>query len=587
MKAQGQVNSRQHDGHSSTLRLISHFMRGSIGFIVVVSVLYFIDLFSILLPPFFQQVFTDNIITHKNPEWFPPLIIIYILLFVLELVVWMFLNILRRRHYSRMNIVETSRFVNSLLRLPMSVIDRFSSGELVARYGSVNKVSQTMDRFFPAIILCIRPLICAWLLMLYSWKLGLVVIVSMLLLTMVMNITAEKLKRIAKSTEVTDARLQGVTMTGLKNMETIKSMGGERMFYDQWERAFVSALNTRVRSTMEMMGVGSVPLLVLHLSNALILCLGAWYILQGELTPGMLLASQSLATSNIYPINNMVKVSQRVFQTHAAMERIEEVNDYASRTPQLVIPDVDDIPDTAKLMGDVELRNVTFGYDRNLPPILSNFSLKINAGESVAFVGFSGCGKSTIAKLASGLYEPWEGEVLLDGVPIRQHNRAVVLNSLSMVNQDITLFEGTIADNIKMWDDSIEDFTMVMAANDAQIHHDIAERPGAYKAMLIENGKNFSGGQRQRMEIATALAKDPTILIMDEGTSALDPKTEERVMSHIRQLGITTILIAHRLSTIRDCDHIYVMEKGQILQHGNHDELMQQEGLYSKLMKYA
>ena len=587
MKAQGQVNSRQYDGHSSTLRLISHFMRGSIGFIVVVSVLYFIDLFSILLPPFFQQVFTDNIITHKNPEWFTPLIIIYILLFVLELVVWMFLNILRRRHYSRMNIVETSRFVNSLLRLPMSVIDRFSSGELVARYGSVNKVSQTMDRFFPAIILCIRPLICAWLLMLYSWKLGLVVIVSMLLLTMVMNITAEKLKRIAKSTEVTDARLQGVTMTGLKNMETIKSMGGERMFYDQWERAFVSALNTRVRSTMEMMGVGSVPLLVLHLSNALILCLGAWYILQGELTPGMLLASQSLATSNIYPINNMVKVSQRVFQTHAAMERIEEVNDYASRTPQLVIPDVDDIPDTAKLMGDVELRNVTFGYDRSLPPILSNFSLKINAGESVAFVGFSGCGKSTIAKLASGLYEPWEGEVLLDGVPIRQHNRAVVLNSLSMVNQDITLFEGTIADNIKMWDDSIEDFTMVMAANDAQIHHDIAERPGAYKAMLIENGKNFSGGQRQRMEIATALAKDPTILIMDEGTSALDPKTEERVMSHIRQLGITTILIAHRLSTIRDCDHIYVMEKGQILQHGNHDELMQQEGLYSKLMKYA
>ena len=235
----------------------------------------------------------------------------------------------------------------------------------------------------------------------------------------------------------------------------------------------------------------------------------------------------------------------------------------------------------------MELRNVTFGYDRSQPPVLKNFSLTIHAGERVAFVGFSGCGKSTIAKLISGLYEPWEGEVLLDGIPIQQVNRAVKINSLSVVNQDITLFEGTVADNIKMWDESIEDFSMVMAANDAQIHQDIAERPGAYQTQLSENGKNFSGGQRQRIEIATALAKDPTILIMDEGTSALDPKTEELVMQHIRDLNITTVLIAHRLSTIRDSDCIYVMERGHVIQQGTHSQLMQQEGLYSELMKYA
>jgi ABC-type bacteriocin/lantibiotic exporter with double-glycine peptidase domain len=235
----------------------------------------------------------------------------------------------------------------------------------------------------------------------------------------------------------------------------------------------------------------------------------------------------------------------------------------------------------------VELRNVTFGYDRNNPPVLKNFSLKIAPGERVAFVGFSGCGKSTIAKLISGLYEPWEGEVLLDGIPVQKLDRAVKNNSLSVVNQDITLFEGPIADNIKMWDDSIEDFSMVMAAHDAQIHEDIAGRPGAYHALLSENGKNFSGGQRQRIEIATALAKDPSILIMDEGTSALDPKTEELVMQHIGCLGITLVLIAHRLSTIRDCDRIYVMEKGQLRQQGTHEELMRQEGLYHDLMKYA
>lgn len=586
MKMDSKRNNQQ-QGNASTVTLIAHYMKGSMGFIVVISMLYFIDMFSYLIPPFIQQVFTDNIITNKNPEWFTPLIIIYILLFVLELTVWLFMNVRRRREFSRMNLLASARYVSSLLRLPMSIIDRFSAGELVARYASILKTTKAIDMFFASMILCVRPLICSWLLMMYSWKLGLVVVVSTLMLATVMLRTAEKLKQKAKSTEVTDARLQGVTMTGLKNMETIKSMGGEWVFYEQWEHAFANALNARVRSTMSMMGVGAIPLMVLHMCNALILCLGAWYILQGELTPGMLLATQGLASSIIYPINNTVKSAQRLFQSHAAMERLEEVNNTAKEYADMVISDESDLPERTKLRGEIELRNVTFGYDRSLPPILNHFSLKINAGESVAFVGFSGCGKSTITKLISGLYEPWEGEILLDGVPLKQVNRALLINSLSVVNQDITLFEGTIADNIKMWDESIEDFSMVMAANDAQIHKDIAERPGAYNSMLNENGKNFSGGQRQRIEIATALAKDPTILVLDEATSALDPKTEELVMQHISNMGITQVMVAHRLSTIRDCNQIYVMENGQILQHGTHNELMQQQGLYSKLMKYA
>ena len=586
MKMDSKKNNQQ-QGNASTVALMTRYMKGSMGFIVVISMLYFIDMFSYLIPPFIQQVFTDNIITNKNPEWFTPLIIIYILLFVLELTVWLFMNVRRRREFSRMNLLASARYVSSLLRLPMSIIDRFSAGELVARYASILKTTKAIDMFFASMILCVRPLICSWLLMMYSWKLGLVVVVSTLMLATVMLRTAEKLKQKAKSTEVTDARLQGVTMTGLKNMETIKSMGGEWVFYEQWEHAFANALNARVRSTMSMMGVGAIPLMVLHMCNALILCLGAWYILQGELTPGMLLATQGLASSIIYPINNTVKSAQRLFQSHAAMERLEEVNNTAKEYADMVIPDESDLPERTKLRGEIELRNVTFGYDRSLPPILNHFSLKINAGESVAFVGFSGCGKSTITKLISGLYEPWEGEILLDGVPMKQVNRALLINSLAVVNQDITLFEGTIADNIKMWDESIEDFSMVMAANDAQIHKDIAERPGAYNSMLNENGKNFSGGQRQRIEIATALAKDPTILVLDEATSALDPKTEELVMQHISNMGITQVMVAHRLSTIRDCNQIYVMENGQILQHGTHSELMQQEGLYSKLMKYA
>ena len=572
--------------NNGTVALVLRFMRGSMGFFGVTFLLLIGDMASHVLPPFFQQVFTDNIITQKNPEWFTPLMIFYILLFVLELVMWLLLNPLRKREFAKLGINASSRYVISLLKLPMDAIDRFSAGELAARYSGIKKIGTTMDHLSFALVLVVRPVLCAWLLMMYSWKLGLVVILSMLSLLAVMRLTAKSIKKKARGSEVTDARLQGVTTTGIKNIETIKSMGGERIFFSKWEEAYVNALNARVRTASGAMTTGSLPLLVLNFCNALILCLGAWYILQGELTPGMLLASQALAVSINFPINSFISATQELFRSHAAMERLEEVEE-AARGRELVIPDPESLPDSNKLKGEVELRNVTFGYDRSQPPVLRNFSLTIHPGERVAFVGFSGCGKSTIAKLISGLYEPWEGKVLLDGIPVQQVNRAVKNNSLSVVNQDITLFEGTIEDNIKMWDRSIEDFSMVMAANDAQIHQDIANRPGAYQSLLSENGKNFSGGQRQRIEIATALAKDPTILIMDEGTSALDPKTEDQVMRHVGHLGITTVLIAHRLSTIRDCDCIYVMERGQVLQKGTHEELLQQEGLYKELMKYA
>ena len=574
-------------GNRSTVSLVRHFMRGCMSFFWVTFLLYLVNMVAYLVAPFFQQVFTDNIITRKNPEWFGPLITCYIVLFLLELGVWMSMNLLRRRHYTKMGLLSSSRLVLNILELPLLALDRFSTGELVARYSSITSISRTMDQFSIGLIFAVQSVISGILLMMYSWKLGMTVLISMSLLVLVMQLSARNMKKKAKGTEVTDAHLQGVTMTGIKNIETIKSMGGERAFFGQWEASFVQALNVRVRSTMNMMGIGAIPLLVLQLSNALILCLGAWYILQGELTPGMLLASQSLAASIIYPVSTTVKATQGIYRSQAAMERLEEVEKACEGHRSLELPRMEELPEQTKLRGGIQLRNVTFGYDRQLPPVLDNLSMTIKAGERVAFVGFSGCGKSTIAKLISGLYEPWEGEILLDGVPLRDVNRAVMNNSLSVVNQDIVLFEGTVADNIKMWDDSIEDFSMVMAASDAQIHQDIAERPGAYQSPMAENGKNFSGGQRQRIEIATALAKDPSILIMDEGTSALDPKTEQAVMRHIRGLGITMVLIAHRLSTIRDCDCIYVMDKGRILQQGTHEQLMQQEGLYRELMKYA
>ena len=548
----------------SLIAAFRYFLKGNMIFAFNGIVLYIIDTVFHLFPPLFQQVFTDNIITHKNPEWFTPLMVIYITLFLIEVSVWIAFSILRRKNQAKIIATSSSNYLWTVLRLPMTLISRFSPGELVARYTTISKTVAKIDFTLP--------------------RLGLF---SIVLLVYVMRSTTKIQKKISMDLEVTEARLQNVTMTGMSNLDTIKSLGSEQYFYAQWESAYAQAMNARATTTTTSVYLGALPVVVLQLTNSAILCLGTWFILQGEMTPGMLLASQGLINSSVFPVNAAIDSMQIIMRLNSSIQRIKEVTDCGEESPDLRLPEGDDLPDIAKLTGEIELRDVTFGYDRNQPPTLNHFSLKIRAGERIALVGPSGCGKSTVLSLVSGLYEPWEGEVLFDGKPRKAIDRMTFVNSVSVVNQDVTLFEGTICDNVKMWDESIEDVTMMKACNDAQIHYEIMERPGAYQGTVAERGKNFSGGQRQRIEIATALAKEPTILLIDEGTSALDPQTEGKVMKHLYEKGMTMIMIAHRLETIRECDQIYVIEQGHITQHGTHDELRQMDGLYSNLLKYA
>ena len=571
----------------SMVSALRYFLKGNMLFafngIIVLAINSIVNIF----PSLFQQVYTDNIITQKNPEWFTPLIVLYILLFVLELVVWIGFSILRRKSQARVNITTSSNFLWTVFRLPMTLLTQFSPGELAARYTTIAKTSRLIDYSLAAVSLLILPILCCYFVMLFNWKLGLLEIFSILLLVYVMRSTANKQKELAMNLEVTETRLQNVTMTGMGNLDTIKALGGERHFYAQWEKTYAQSMNARVNTFTNNIYLSALPEFILEVTNGVILCMGTWFILQGEMTPGMILASQGLINESINPIIRTIASVQTALRINSSIQRIKEVTDCKPECAELRLPTDDELPDVAKLAGEIELRDVTFGDDRNLPPIISHFSLKIKAGERIALVGPSGCGKSTILSLVSGLYEPWEGEVLFDGKPRKAIDRMTFVNSVSVVNQDVTLFEGTIADNVKMWDDSIEDFAMVLACNDAQIHHEIMERPGAYRGVVAERGKNFSGGQRQRIEIATALAKEPTVLLMDEGTSALDPETEAKVMGHLYDMGITTIMIAHRLETIAKCEQIYVVEHGHITQHGTHDELSQMDGLYSNLLKYA
>lgn len=577
----------RHQPGLTVLSALKYFLKGNMMFAAAGLVVYTINLATNLFPPFFQQVYTDNIITHKNPEWFTPLLILYFLLFVLEMVAWTSLSILRRVSSTKLIISMSSHYLWTVLRLPMTAISRFSPGELVARYMGITKTVRVLDINLPSLVVFFVPVICCSLILYMNWKLGLFQLFSIILLLYVMRTTSRVQKKISMNLEVTESRLQNVTMTGLGNLEAIKSLGGEQYFFSQWDKAYVDAMNARVKTSTNTIFLSAVPLLVLHLTNAVILCVGAWFILRGELTPGMLLASQGLANESIWPINKTIDGTIMMMRVNSSIQRIKDVNDCNSEVAELRLPTDDELPEKVKLTGEIELRDVTFGYDRNLPPILSHFSLKIHPGERIALVGASGCGKSTILSLMSGLYEPWEGEVLYDGEPRQTIDRMTFVNSVSVVNQNVTLFEGTVADNVRMWDESIEDYAMVLACHDAQIHQEIMERPGAYKGMVTEQGNNFSGGQRQRIEIATALAKEPTILLMDEGTSALDPETETKVMEHLYDQGMTLVLIAHRLDTIRQCDRIFVIEQGRVIQQGTYEELAQTEGLFRNLLKYA
>lgn len=542
-----------------------------------------------LIAIFSQQMFTDNIITGKNPEWYYP----FILINVGFLVVLFFVTVptavakfaMREEFDLKMRI---GLFWHSIC-MPMSAYNKYSAGDLIYRQKSNDAAArQILMHLVPSLVLA-TEIVAFVIIMLYYEAFFAMISLTSIVLTFISIMWGGKLqKELSRQQEVAKGNLQGATMAVFNNFETIKSAGAEENIFAKWSNAFSHSMAVRTEISTQQTWLNGISSLLQVLCNTMILIIGVWFIMEGRITPGILLACQGLLAQILEPVGEIVSVTQSAVLAATTLARRNEIMDEPESPYVAKILDEDDMPASAKLMGEIELRDVTFGYDRNQPPLLSHFSLHVKAGESVAFVGFSGCGKSTIASLISGLYEPWEGEILFDGVPRRSVNPVVFNNSVAVINQNIVLFEDTVANNIRMWDSSIEDFAIILAARDAQIHQVIAERSNGYQTKVAQGGYNFSGGQRQRIEIATALAKEPTILIMDEATSALDSATEAKVMDAVNALGITQVIIAHRLSTIRDCSQILVMEHGKVLQRGTHDELLKdKDGLYAKLIQNA
>jgi len=419
----------------------------------------------------------------------------------------------------------------------------------------------------------------------YSWLLTLIGVASVLLQLLVSNIISKKRVNITRVMMRDSSKLSAVTTSAMEMIESIKASGSENGYFENWA-GYQASVNTQNNHYTELnQYLGLVPKALSALANTAILVLGVWLTMRGEFTVGMVMAFQGFLSSFMSPAYSLIGAGQTIQEMRTDMERVEDVMEYPD---DVMLEKLSEPPEDKKeykrLSGRLEMRNVTFGYNPMQRPLIENFNLTVEPGQRIAFVGTSGCGKSTLSKLISGLYQPWSGEILFDGIPIQELDREVFTSSLGVVDQDIILFEYSISGNIRMWDDTIEDYEVILAARDAQIHNEILKREGGYEYQVTEGGKDFSGGERQRLEIARVLAQNPTILILDEATSALDAQTEYDVVRSINDRGTTCLVIAHRLSTIRDSDEIIVMDQGKVVERGTHQQLMEMNGIYRALI---
>ena len=551
-----------------------------------------------LVYPVFGQVFMDTLLPGKNPEWLMPFLIMMVAIVVVQAVVTLAKTVYIAKVEGKLAIVSSASFMWHVLRLPVEFFSQRMAGDVAERQDSNENIAATLVKELGPVLINLVMLILYLIIMLrYSIILTMVCVMSVGINIWLNQISLKKRMNLSRVRMRDSGKLYGATVAGIEMIETIKASGAENGYFERWA-GYCAAVNAADVKGMRLNQVWvTIPGLVRSFSEIAILMISALLIIKGQYTVGMLLAFQSFMNSFLVPVYELMDVSTSVQEMRTSMERIEDVMSYKPDVEfqeltedEETAPTDDDDPFAekesayAKLSGHVELKNVTFGYSRLGNPLIKDFSMTLKPGSRVAFVGSSGCGKSTLAKLISGLYKPWEGEILFDGKPISEIPREVFTGSLAVVDQDITLYEDTIANNIKMWDSTIEDFEMILAARDAQIHEDIMLRDGGYNHKLLEGGKDFSGGQRQRFEIARVLAQDPTIVVMDEATSALDAKTEYNVVEAIKNRGVTCIIIAHRLSTIRDCDEIIVLNRGEVVERGTHEELMKLGGFYTSLV---
>ncbi len=536
--------------------------------------------------PIFVKLFVDQVLSAKQKDWLPGLAAGMGVAMLLKLLLAAMRESALLRLETKLSLSMSGAFIWHILRLPVGFFAHRFVGDITGRAASNDKVAAFVTgRLAGTVIDSVLVVSYALVMALYSWQLMAVAVGIALLNVAYLLFVARKRSDENMKLQADQGKFWGASVAGLMNMESLKANGRESDFFARWAGYQANLVTAEQKARVSGQYLSAVPSLLELLNQVLILVIGGLLILKGDFTVGMLLAFQGFATGFLQPVKQLVSMGSELQEMKGALVRLDDV---LQHPPDKLLykeslDSMEEQGEAGKLAGQVTLSSLTFGYSPLEPPLIDGLSLEVRPGTMVAIVGGSGSGKSTLSKLIAGLYEPWSGTVELDGVPRGEHSRQRLADSIALVDQEIRLFEGTVRDNLSLWDRTIPEQVLVASARAACIHDAINSRPGKYDHPVEEGGRNFSGGQAQRLEIARALAQQPSILLLDEATSALDPQVEAAIYANIRRLGCTCIIVAHRLSAIRDCDLIVVVEQGKLVEQGSHDQLIRQGGAYARL----
>jgi NHLM bacteriocin system ABC transporter peptidase/ATP-binding protein len=539
-----------------------------------------------LIVPAFSKIFIDDVLLGGKNDWLKPLLWGMGTVVILQAVLtWL------QQHYllkmeTKTAVSNAGKFFWHIFRLPVEFFQQRSAGDISNRMQSNDQVAAFLSRELAETAIGLLTIVFYFIVMLqYSVVLTMISLIVAALSIAYLLYSSNKIETLNQKLLQNRGKVMGFSVSGLYIMETLKASASESDFFAKWAGYHAKEINSQQSLGKTTQVLLQLPEFLAEFANVIVLFVGGLIIISGNLTIGSLIAFQGLLGSFMNPVNGLTQMGMQVKQVQGDINRLEDVFKYNLDENVSREAKVDNAEEAyQKLDGYIEIKELSFGYNPWDPPLIEHFNLSLKPGSRVALVGGSGSGKSTIARLIAGINQPWSGQILFDGKPREKLPRSVIINSMAVVDQDITMFDGTIKDNLTMWDTTISEFGIIRAAKDACIHDDINMRDKGYDHKVSEGGANFSGGQRQRLEIARALTGNPSILILDEATSALDVHTEKLVDENIRRRGCTCIIVAHRLSTIRDCDEIIVMDRGKIVERGTHDELKNAERLYAELI---
>ena len=576
-------------GHPPRLsRIVSTrlgYLRRGAGTLSLLSLLLIVP--GVLLPAF-ARIFIDEVMLREQTEMLQVLLGVMAGTIVVQAAMTWMLQWILLRIENKLSLYGSAQLLWHLLRLPYVFFSQRQPSDLANRLRSNDAVAtgfgQDLGRTLAQLVAAAFYVL---VMVLFDVALAAVAIGLTGASVLVSFLARRRLHDISSRLELEENEVFIDTVTALQSIDSIKATGSESMAFTRWAGHHAASINAEQRLGMHTTRIQSIPFLTGALTTAAVLGLGSMRIIAGDLTVGGVVAIQALVAAFKPPLEELAGFLTRLEQARAALRRVDDVLNYEADHTLALAPTTRSLPTRkVKLDGRIELRAVSFGYNATEAPLIADLDLCIEPGARVALVGATASGKSTVAKLIAGLHRPWSGEVLLDGVPADDWPLQLRRNSIAWVDQEVILFEGTVTDNLTLWDASIPEPVVTQAARDAEIHDVIASRPGGYSGPVVENAANFSGGEAQRLELARALAAEPSILILDETTSALDPRVEFLIDGHLRRRGCTTVIVAHRLSTIRDCDEIIVLDAGRVAERGTHDTLMANEGRYREIVEY-